>query len=231
MTNPNLSLIVVILDRSGSMASCKTDMEGGLNTFLKEQAALPGECRLTLVQFDTTHEMIHDYVDLKTVGHVELNPRGFTALYDAMGWTITKVGKQLAELPEDDRPGNVTVVVVTDGMENSSVEWRSHTIMELVTQQTKEYKWEFTYLGANQTAIKVGASLGVAAASSLTYGTTPQAVGNTYRILSSSVSSHRATGQSIGYSDEDRTTALVPDPPGWKKADKPAPPSAPKKGK
>lgn len=209
MTKPNLSLIIVILDRSGSMASCRSDMEGGLNTFLEDQKKEPGECRLTFIQFDTTYETLADYIDLKDAPHFTLEPRGNTALYDAMGRTITAVGAKLASLPEEERPSNVAVCIVTDGQENASVEWTSERIARLVKQQSEQWGWNFTYLGANQTAINEAGLIGIQPHTSLTYNaSSAQAVATSYAAMSHSVSTLRRTGAMPGYTSQTREDAL-----------------------
>lgn len=169
MTDKDLTHIYVLLDRSGSMQAIKEDTEGGFDAFISAQRAAPGRCRVTLAQFDDQYEIVYAGKDLADVPKLQLAPRGMTALLDAMGRLITEAGKELAALPEHERPGSVVVVIMTDGMENSSKEWTGEAVKALVTQQTDVYSWVFTYLGANQDAISVGASLGVPAARSMTY--------------------------------------------------------------
>ena len=107
--------------------------------------------------------------DLADVPPLELLPRGRTALLDALGRLITTAGERLAALPEDARPGSVIVGVMTDGMENASREWTHPRIKELIEQQTRDYGWQFLYLGADQDAIEEGAKMGFAAGKSMTY--------------------------------------------------------------
>ena len=99
-----------------------------------------------------------------------LQPRGTTALLDSIGRLIGEAGQRLAALPEDRRPGTVVVGIMTDGMENASREWSHPRVKALIEQQTRDYQWQFLYLGADQDAIEVGASIGVSAANSVTYG-------------------------------------------------------------
>ena len=107
--------------------------------------------------------------DLADVPPLELAPRGSTALLDALGRLIIDAGERLAALPEDQRPGSVIVGVMTDGMENASREWTHPRIKELIEQQTRDYGWQFLYLGADQDAIEEGAKMGFAAGKSMTY--------------------------------------------------------------
>lgn len=146
----NYAHLAVILDRSGSMAPLISDVIGGFNTFLKEQKALPGEATLTLVQFDDVYEVLHYFVDIQKVP--DLTPevcyaRNMTALLDAIGVTITTVGRKIAALPEDQRPSKVLVSIYTDGAENHSKEYTLARIKEMIKTQRETYSWEFTFTG------------------------------------------------------------------------------------
>lgn len=168
MTDPNYTALLLIVDRSGSMQTIKTDMEGGLNTLIAEQLAEPGLLTVDLFTFDTEvkHECsLTDPKDLKVL----IEPRGSTALYDAIGIGVTEFGRSLAAMPEHARPETVQAIVVTDGEENSSVEYKASAIKQLVTQQKEEYKWDFVFLGANQDAVLNGVDLGFDAGSALTF--------------------------------------------------------------
>ena len=170
MTRADLTHLYFLLDRSGSMQSIKSDTEGGFAAFIDEQRKEPGECRVTLAQFDDTYEVVYAGRPLSAVPPLDLQPRGTTALLDAMGRLITSAGDELAALPEDERPGTVIVAIMTDGLENASREWTHPAIKALVEQQSRDYSWQFQYMGADQDAIEVGTSLGVSAAASVTYG-------------------------------------------------------------
>ncbi len=170
MTRANLTHLYFLLDRSGSMQSIKADTEGGFAAFIAEQRATPGECLVTLAQFDNAYDVVYSARPVADVPPLDLQPRGSTALLDAMGRLVTSAGAELAALPDDDRPGTVIVAVMTDGHENASQEWTHPAIKSLVEQQTRDYDWQFLYMGADQDAIEVGTSLGVDAAQSVTYG-------------------------------------------------------------
>ena len=170
MTRADLTHLYFLLDRSGSMQSIKTDTEGGFAAFIAEQRAHAGECRVTLAQFDDVYEVVHSGIPVADVPPLDLQPRGSTALLDAMGRLVTSAGAELAALPEDERPGTVIVAIMTDGHENASQEWSHPAIKALVEQQTNDYAWQFLYMGADQDAIEVGTRLGVAAGASVTYG-------------------------------------------------------------
>ena len=170
MTRSDLTHIYFLLDRSGSMQSIKSDTEGGFAAFVEEQKKAPGDCRVTLAQFDHEYEVVYSRVPVAAVPPLALQPRGMTALLDAMGRLVTDAGAELAALPEDERPGTVIVAAMTDGLENASREWTHTAIRSLVEQQTSAYAWQFMYMGADQDAIEVGTRLGVDAAYSVTYG-------------------------------------------------------------
>jgi len=170
MTDPNRTHIFFLLDRSGSMQSIKSDTEGGFTAFIDEQRRTAGECRVTLAQFDNHYDVVYADRPIADVPALELQPRGSTALLDAMGRLVTDAGATLAALHEDQRPATVIVAIMTDGLENASREWTHPAIKALVEQQTRQYGWQFMYMGADQDAIEVGRNIGVAAANSITYG-------------------------------------------------------------
>ena len=170
MTDQNLTHIYLLLDRSGSMQSIKADTEGGFAAFVEEQRHTPGECRVTLAQFDNHYDVVYVDRPIADVPALDLQPRGSTALLDAMGRSITEAGTKLAVLPEDQRPDTVIVAIMTDGHENASQEWTHPAIKSLVEQQTELYGWQFLYMGADQDAIEVGRNIGIKADHSVTYG-------------------------------------------------------------
>ncbi|MBK6887357.1 MAG: VWA domain-containing protein [Tetrasphaera sp.] len=170
MTDADLTHIYFLLDRSGSMQSIKSDTEGGFAAFLEEQRKAPGRCRVTLAQFDDTYEVVYADRDVRDVPPLVLAPRNTTALLDSIGRLVTDAGRALSARPEHERPGTVVVAIMTDGMENASREWTHTAVKTLIEQQERDYQWQFLYLGADQDAIEVGHSIGVAAGNSLTYG-------------------------------------------------------------
>lgn len=206
MTNPNYDHLLTVVDRSGSMFNIQEDMRGALDELFKAQAAEDGTCLVDYVQFDNHYELVFED---KPAGEAvaTLEPRGSTALLDAIGKAVTDLGKKLADLPEDERPGNVIVAVVTDGMENSSVDWKPEDVRALIKEQEDKYNWTFTFLGANIDAVKVGASFGFNPDNSLTY--TTNNTGGTVAAASAFVTRTR-TGAKGGYTDEDRQNAVKP---------------------
>jgi hypothetical protein len=203
----DLTDITVVMDRSGSMEACRTDAEGGLNQFVSDQKKQGGEALFTLVQFDTEYEFVHKGVPVRDVPRLTLVPRGSTALYDALGRAIVETGERLTAMPEADRPGLVVFVILTDGLNNASREYTRAKVKEMVEHQQTAYKWQFTYLGANQDAFVEAKGLGIPAAASASYG-----IGSTREVMglvSSKVSDMRSasaggTEVDCSYSDEER---------------------------
>lgn len=218
MTDPTLTHVYFLLDRSGSMQSIQTDTEGGFAAFIEEQRAGEGTCLVTLAQFDDDYEVVYSGTPVQDAPPLDLRPRGMTALLDAMGRLITSAGADLAALPEERRPGTVIVAVMTDGMENASREWTHPAIKALVEQQTRDYGWQFLYMGADQDAIEVGQGLGVAAAASVTYARGKAA--DSLRIASTKVSALRRARQAdpgavlAGYTMAERDELAEEDPRG-----------------
>jgi hypothetical protein len=169
MSNPNLTRLVFLLDRSGSMQSIKSDVIGGFDAFLAEQRAGEGLCTVTLAQFDHEYEVVYRGIALGQVPPLALWPRGRTALLDSMGKLITDTAAEINALAEDDKPGTVIVAIMTDGMENASREWRRPDIKAIVEQQTNDNGWEFLYMGTDQDAVEVGKGLGVKDGQAITY--------------------------------------------------------------
>jgi len=182
----------VIVDRSGSMGSIQADAQGGFNTFIEAQKKCPGEATLTLVQFDTNYEMLCENKPIRDVQPYTLIPRGATALLDAMGITIAKVGERLRQTPESSRPGKVLVAIITDGEENSSREFSRARVFDMIQHQREVYKWEFVFIAANQDAIQTGASYGIS--NSMNFAATAVGTQSAYVNLTECTSAYRATG-------------------------------------
>ena len=205
----DLTDVTLIVDRSGSMASCQKEAENGVNHFIDEQKKQAGECLFSLVQFDTEYEFIHNGVPIKDVPKYTLVPRGMTALLDAIGRAINEAGCRLAAMPEDQRPGLVVFVIVTDGQENSSHEFKRAQIKEMIERQQSTYSWQFTFLGANQDAFAEAGALGIVANAAAGYTPTNSKIA--FASAASNVTQMRAAragGQSVNcaYTDEERTS-------------------------
>lgn len=189
--------VTIILDRSGSMEAIATDVIGAFNQFLAAQQREPGDCRLTLVQFDNVYETVYSSTPIADVPKLTTKtfvPRGSTALLDAIGRTIDDTGRRLSALPESDRPDRVLIVIITDGLENSSSDYTRDRVLEMITTQRDVYYWTFLFLAANQDAIEAGARIGVGAAHSMNWNATGAGVAAASLAMSKAVSRFRSTG-------------------------------------
>jgi hypothetical protein len=194
----DLTDLTVVMDRSGSMSACKTDAEGGLNTFIAKQKELPGECTFSLIQFNTNYQKVHAGIPIKEVPHCTLDPMGSTALLDAVGRAIIETGDRLKGVDESQRPGLVVFVILTDGQENSSREFSRAKIKEMIEHQSSVYKWQFTYLGANQDAFAEAGAMGIAASSSANYA------------AEKTSSAFGAASHNVARMRKDRATGAIP---------------------
>ena len=168
----NLTEIIFILDRSGSMHHLESDTIGGYNSFLDQQKAEEGEARVTTVLFDDRYEILHDYVDIKEVQPItkkEYFARGSTALLDAVGKTIKEVEHRQNFAPVEDTTEKTMVVIITDGLENASREYHLDTVKKMVTVQQEKHGWEFIFLGANIDAVKTAGGFGISADRAVNY--------------------------------------------------------------
>lgn len=201
MTNKDLTLIAALLDRSGSMDDCKRATETGFDELINKQRSEPGEAVVTLSMFDDVYENVYANVPIAEVGPLELEPRNMTAMLDATGRFITEIGATLAARPEDERPGTVICLIMTDGYENASKEWTWAAVKELITQQREKYNWQFIFLGANIDAEQVAAQMGVPLGNAMTYDT--ELTGVALQATARAVSAVRA-GVPMGFSPEER---------------------------
>lgn len=213
MTQPDYTHYVLIVDRSGSMVNIQEDAQGGINSFVDGVKDVPGKGTLTLYQFDTMHETVFDFTDIKDTPKYLLVPRYGTALLDACGFAVTQVGQKLAALPEDQRPSKVVVLITTDGEENSSQEWTNDAVKTLFTEQQEKYGWAFTYAGPDVNAFAVAGGMGIAAGSTLGYSTRSH-VGtqSMYKSMTRTAVAFAAGGAAdLTYTDQDREEAVQED--------------------
>jgi Mg-chelatase subunit ChlD len=202
------TLLVLVVDRSGSMARIQSDMEGGLRTLLEDQKTGPGRCLVTLAQFDTEYDVLYDHLPVTEVPDYQLVPRGSTALLDAIGRTIALVSERMTATPEADRPSKVVFAVITDGLENSSREWDRSQVMKSVKSQA-EQGWQFTFLGANQDAIQEGRKLGVDPAMAMTFAGSAVGARAAGMGLSHAVRRYRrGDAETLAYTTAERSDAL-----------------------
>lgn len=195
----DLTEIAVVLDRSGSMASIKDDMEGGLWATVTEQHGLPGRCRVSLYQFDDEWEAVYE---AKPSGDVtrddcRLVPRGSTALNDAVVKSLAALEDRILREPEDERPGKVAVIVITDGQENSSRENSAQDARDAIGRATDDLGWKFVFLAADADGFADGVAMaqGLAGAAVATYDAAD--VGGMYSGTSAALSDYRAGSSSF----------------------------------
>jgi hypothetical protein len=208
----NFTRIAIILDRSGSMESCKESTVAGFNEFIRTQHEILGEATVKLVQFDDQYETVFDKAlkECPELTQRTFVPRGSTALLDAQGRTIVELGQELAALPEQERPSKVIVVTLTDGMENASKEFSLEKIGEMIREQRDKYNWDFVFLGANQDAIATAAAMSIPLASAMSYSTSNAGVAATMAAVSHYVGAARK-GKAAAFSAEDRKSAMEKD--------------------
>ena len=192
----NLTELVFILDRSGSMAGLEKDTIGGFNAMIEKQKAEEGEAYISTVLFDNYSEVIHDRVALSDVPKLtekEYYVRGCTALLDAVGGAIHHLGNVHKYAREEDRPEKTLFVITTDGMENASRRYSYEKVREMTQRQKEKYGWEFLFLGANIDAAKEAARFGIDADRAADYHADTQGTAVIYEAMSDVVYSVRAS--------------------------------------
>ena len=160
----NLTEIVFILDRSGSMAGLEQDTIGGFNAMIEKQKKEPGEAYVSTVLFDNVSEVIHDRVDIQKIAPMtdrDYYVRGCTALLDAVGKAIHHIGNIHKYAREEDRPEKTLFIITTDGMENASRQYTYDRLKAMIERQKERYGWEFIFLGANIDSAKEAARFGI----------------------------------------------------------------------
>lgn len=179
----NLTEMVFILDRSGSMCYLVDDTIGGFNSMIENQKKEDGEAYVTTVLFDDKYELLHDHIDIQEITPItskEYFARGCTALLDAVGKTINAIGNRLSDTPEEERPEKVIFVITTDGMENASREFTKKSVKEMIEHQQSKYSWTFVFLGANMDAVYEATSLGINASHAHSYTASAQGTSSLY---------------------------------------------------
>lgn len=193
-SNENLSEIICIVDRSGSMEPIRNDAIGGFNAFVDDQQQLPGEANLTLILFDDNIKHLHDAVPVKSIEPLTRKtyiPRGRTALYDAIGYTIIKVSNRLAKQDDQSRPGKVIVSILTDGEENSSRKFNREKIARMIQDRQEKEGWIFYFLAANQDAFAAADQISISRYNTVSFKANASGVSQVYQEMNTLVTQSR----------------------------------------
>jgi uncharacterized protein YegL len=188
--NKNLTELVFILDKSGSMASLTNDTVGGFNAMIEKQKKLEGECVVSCVLFDNGQKVIYDRVPLSEVRPMteeDYTAGGCTALVDALGKSVKYIGNIHKHLREEDIPEHTIFVITTDGMENASREYSADKVRKMVSKKTEKNGWEFLYLAANIDAVETGAAIGIKKGRSANYKAGGAGTGLLYETVSNAI--------------------------------------------
>ena len=191
----NLTEIVFILDRSGSMAGLEDDTIGGFNAMIEKQKKEPGEALVSTVLFDNECEVIHDRVDIQRVEPMtrrEYYVRGCTALLDAVGGSIHHIGNVHKYARKEDVPEKTLFIITTDGYENASKRYDYDKVRKMIERQKEKYGWEFLFLGANIDAAAEAKRFGISADRAVNYKCDEEGTALNYEVISEAVCSVRA---------------------------------------
>lgn len=190
----NLTELVFILDRSGSMSGLESDTIGGFNSLIGKQKKEAGEAIVSTVLFDDACDVIHDRIKIKDVPKLtekEYYVRGCTALLDAVGGAIHHIGNIHKYAREEDRPGKTLFVITTDGLENASTKYSIDKVKKMIERQKKKHNWEFLFLGANIDAIKAAEGMGIDRDRAANFHSDAKGTALNYRVLEKAVSCAR----------------------------------------
>ena len=190
MKNNNLTELVFILDRSGSMGGLESDTIGGFNAMLEKQKKQDGACFVSTVLFDTNSTVLHDRLALEAVPQMTENDYqvgGCTALIDAIGSAIHHIGNIHKYARREDVPAHTMFVIMTDGMENASHRYSSEEVKKKIERQKEKYGWEFLFIGANIDAVETARQYGISADRSVNYHADESGTQVVYESLSEAV--------------------------------------------
>ena len=192
----NLTELVFILDRSGSMQGLEGDTIGGFNAMIEKQKKEPGEAFVSTVLFDDRTEVLHDRVkvgEVRPITEKEYYVRGCTALLDAIGGAIHHIGNIHKYARPEDVPEHTLFVITTDGIENASRRYSARRVKEMIRRQKEKYGWEFLFLGANIDAVEMAKHFGIGADRAVNYHSDREGTQLNYEVLSEAVSAVRCS--------------------------------------
>ena len=192
----NVTELVFILDRSGSMSGLEGDTIGGFNSMIEKQKLEEGECYVSTVLFDNESEVLHDRVklsDIKPMTRRDYTVRGCTALIDAIGGAIHHIGNVHKYARKEDVPAHTMFVITTDGMENASHRYTSDKVKHMIQRQKEKYGWEFLFIGANIDAVETAAMYGIDRDRAVNYHADGQGTEVLYATVASAVSNVRCS--------------------------------------
>ncbi|MBQ9748065.1 MAG: VWA domain-containing protein [Clostridia bacterium] len=191
----NITELVFILDRSGSMAGFEDDTVGGFNAMIEKQRAQAGQVYVSTVLFSNESEVIHDRVEIGQIAPMtrdDYQVSGCTALIDAIGGAIRHIGNVHKYARAEDVPEHTVFVITTDGMENASATYSSSQVKKMIEYRTEEHGWEFIFLAANIDAVKTAGELGIRRERAANFRQTKEGVGRSYGAMSDAISRVRA---------------------------------------
>ena len=190
----NITELVFILDRSGSMAGLESDTIGGFNAMIEKQKKIDGKCFVSTVLFDNVSEVLHDRVDLAAIQPMtdkDYTVGGCTALIDAIGGAIHHIGNIHKYARPEDVPEHTVFVITTDGMENASHRYTAEKVKNMVQRQTEKYGWEFLFLGANIDAVETASNIGIAKDRAVNYHSDKEGTALNYSVMSEAIENVR----------------------------------------
>ena len=192
----NLTEIVFILDRSGSMHGLEADTIGGFNSMIEKQKQADGDALISTVLFDSFSEVLHDRVDVHAIRPLtrkDYSVRGCTALLDAVGGAIHHIGNVHKYARNEDVPEHILFVIITDGMENASRRYSSAKVRQMVERQKEKYGWEFLFLGANMDAVKAAQDFGISEDRAANFHNDSRGTQLNYEVLNETICEVRAS--------------------------------------
>lgn len=203
MKNNNLTELVFIIDRSGSMSGLEADTIGGFNAMIEKQKKLEGEAYVSTVLFNNYSKVLHDRCKLDTIGAMtdkDYTPSGCTALLDAIGNAIKHIGNIHKYARPEDVPAHTVFVITTDGMENASREYSSKQVKKMIKEK-EELGWEFMFVAANIDAVETAETIGIRSDRAASYTHDERGTRHLYRMMDSAISQFRMDASAFDLAD------------------------------